>query len=226
MNEDGFDDQSKDFTPMDSYYWIAQGALDFLRENLDGEKASQFEKRYRELFDQSTSKVAHLITNDLDKGNVYFTLIAVSTYEALLELGYDEEEAMQLTDDCLNKPMGNYMAMGLRRFLDHADNPFQEIVQASKDREETYFGESFEFERPIDDKYGYVLHIKKCLFHEVLRTLDRKELQPILCKMDLSWINAIDPKNHNMQFVRPVTFATGSICQMWFMQRERELIGG
>jgi 4-amino-4-deoxy-L-arabinose transferase and related glycosyltransferases of PMT family len=55
--------------------------------------------------------------------------------------------------------------------------PFQTLVQASKEREKHYFGSSFEFERPIDNEYGYVLNIKKCLFHETLKILNRKELQ-------------------------------------------------
>jgi hypothetical protein len=64
--------------------------------------------------------------------------------------------------------------------LDHAPDPFTALVEASKEREETYFGPSFDFERPIDDQDTYVLNIKRCLFHETLVAADHLHHQPVL----------------------------------------------
>ncbi len=221
--ENFFKDEKHSFSPMDSYRWIEQGVFGYLQEKPvlnDGEQ-SKFRDIYYQKFESALYRVEHLITSDPDRGNVFFVLITVATFESFLALGITENKAILLTDDCINKPMYNYLVHGIKKQFDESADPFRTLVQSSKDREENYFGNSFEFERPIDDEYGYVLHIKRCLFHETLKVLDRRELQPILCKMDLVWINGIDPERHGMQFVRPVTFATGNICQFWFIRREK-----
>ena len=227
MGKGNFDDKKSAFSPMDSYYWIEKGVFEYLQDEqiITGTELDNFKVRYKELFKTALARVQHLINNELDKGNVYLVLIAVSVYEAFLQQGIQKNEAILLTDCCINKPIRAYIIDGTKKLFDHADNPFQTLVQASKEREEHYFGNSFEFERPVDTPYGYVLNIKKCLFHETLKALQREELQHTLCRIDLGWINAIDPEKHLMQFVRPVTFATGNTCQMWFMRKEKDLSG-
>lgn len=207
---------------MDNYYWIEKNVFEHLQNEaiFNVRELEKLKIRYKELFKTALPKVDHLIDNELDKGNIYFVLVAVSVYEVFLERGITKSEAFLLTDSSVNKPVSVYVTDGTKKLFDDADDPFHALVQASKEREEHYFGNSFEFERPIDTQYGYILNIKKCLFHETLKVLDRKELQPILCKMDLGWIHAIAPDKHCMQFVRPVTFATGNSCQMWFMRKE------
>lgn len=222
MDKENFDYRKSAFSPMDNYYWIEQGVFDYLQKEKITEALDKFKVRYKENFETALPNVEHLINNELDKGNVYFVLIAVSAYETFLEQGIHKDEAILLTDSCVNKPLRTYLIDRTKKLFDYAENPFQMLVQASKEREKHYFGSSFEFERPIDNEYGYVLNIKKCLFHETLKVLDRKELQHTLCRMDLGWINGIDPEKHLMQFVRPVTFATGNTCQMWFMKKEKE----
>ncbi len=226
MGRENLDYRKNAFSPMDSYYWIENGVFEYLQTEqiFKGEESDNFKVRYKELFKTALAKVKHLINNELDKGNVYLALISVSLYEAFLEQGIQQNEAILLTDSCINKPIRAYLINGIKDTFDHSDAPFQTLVQASKEREKNYFGDSFEFERPVDTQYGYVVNIKKCLFHETLRALEKVELQPTLCRIDLAWINAIDPEKHCMQFVRPVTFSTGNTCQMWFMKKEREII--
>jgi hypothetical protein len=226
MNKENFDYRKSAFSPIDNYYWIEQGVFEYLQKEsvYKGEELDKLKVHYKMIFDSAFKKTEHLISNELDKGNVCFVLIAVSLYETFLEQGIHTDEAILLTDSCINKPLRAYLVNGTRKLFDQAVNPFQTIVQASKEREEHYFGNSFKFERPVDNEYGYILNITKCLFHETLKVLNRKELQHILCRMDLGWINGIDPEKHLMQFVRPVTYATGNTCQMWFIKKERELI--
>lgn len=227
MDKENLDYKKSAFSPMDNYHWIEQGVFEYLLNEpiFKDKELDKLKVHYKEFFKTALRKVEHLINSELDKGNVYFVLITVSVYEAFLEEGIPKSEAILLTDNCVNKPVRKYITDGTRKLFDDAEDPFRALVQASKEREEHYFGDSFEFERVVDTEYGYVLNIKKCLFHETLKTLDRKELQPILCKMDLGWINAIEPEKHLMQFVRPVTFATGNTCQMWFMGKEPETLG-
>lgn len=222
MDKENFDYKKSTFSPMDNYYWIEQSVFEHLQNEaiFNVRELEKLKARYKELFKTALPKVEHLMNNELDKGNIYFVLVAVSVYEVFLELGITKSEAFFLTDSSVNKPVSAYVTDGTKKLFDDADDPFYALVQSSKEREEHYFGNSFEFERPIDTQYGYILNIKKCLFHETLKILDRKELQPILCKMDLGWIHAIDPDKHCMQFVRPITFATGNSCQMWFMRKE------
>ena len=226
MDDKKFDYQKDATSPMDNYYWIENGLFDYLQKMLkkDENYMAAFKESYKTKFIANEQKVKHLIKNELDKGNVYFTLIVVAAYEIFIEMGTPQQEAVLLADACINIPSRQYIIEGTKKMLDCSEDPFQALVKASKERESLYFGKGFEFERAIDHAYGYVLNIKKCLFHETLKILGRKELQPSLCRMDLGWINAIDPEKHNAQFVRPVTFATKNTCQMWFMRKEKDII--
>lgn len=176
-------------------------------------------RRIREALSQRGSDVAHLVANDMDRGNVGFALLAVAAYDVLLpELG--PRDAMRVVDECLNIPLRTWVLEGTRALLDSAPDPFAALVSASKEREAHSFGPSFTFERPVDDGFGYILHVKRCLFHEVLKACGRTELQPLLCRFDLNWIDAIDPRRHHIRFTRPSTFASANLCRMWFMRLE------
>lgn len=160
-----------------------------------------------------------LVANDLDRGNVGFTLLAVAAYEVLSEL-LPADRAMALVDACLNEPMRPWVLAGTAEMLDASPDPFVSLTNASRNRETDYFGPSFAFDRPVDDGFGYVLNIRRCLFHETLKACGRTELQPVLCRFDLNWIDAIAPERHHMRFARPSTFATANACRMWFMRLE------
>lgn len=216
----------EEFSSIDGFYWIEKSFFQHLQSKriITDKEMEDFILRYKKKFAEMKLKVKHLIQNELDKGNVYFTLIAGASYDAFLEMKIPKEDAILLVDECLNKPSSQHIIDGTRQMLDNSSNPFQSLVKASKEKEKNYFGDSFEMEHPIDNEFGYVLHIKKCLFHLTLKELDKQVLQPVLCRFDLGWINGIDPKKHNLQFVRPVTFATGNTCQMWFIKKEKEII--
>lgn len=164
----------------------------------------------------------HLVRNPLDEANVHFTLLAVALFDvALPHLG--STRAMLLVDACLNQPLRGFVVDGTRALLDGAEDPFRVLVDTSKARERDYFGPSFEFSRLIDDDVGYVLQIDRCLFHEVLRACDRTELQPLLCRFDLNWIDAVDRERHRVDVVRPCTFASAQRCQFWFARTDGDV---
>jgi hypothetical protein len=48
----------------------------------------------------------------------------------------------------------------------------------------------------------------------------RPELQPILCRFDLNWVDAIQPPRHHLRFLRPGTFASGATCRTVFPREE------
>jgi hypothetical protein len=163
--------------------------------------------------------VEHLVRNPMDAANVHYTALAVAAFD-VLEAVCGPDKAARLTDDCLNTPLREQVLAGTAALLDHAADPFTALVSAGKEREESNFGPSFHFQRPVDDHDTYVLDITRCLFHETLAAAGRPQLQPILCRFDLNWADAIDPARHHLKFVRPVTFATGRTCRMCFIRQE------
>jgi hypothetical protein len=167
-----------------------------------------------------STRTTDLVKNELDRANVRFTLLAVAAYDVLLDDGIAPDQALVMVDACLNLPLRDAVLEGTRQMLDASDDPFATLVQTSKARESEFFGPSFEFERPIDDGFGYVLHVKRCLYHEVLKACGRVELQPVLCRFDLNWVDAIAPERHHLRFIRPSTFATADLCRMWFSRAE------
>jgi L-2-amino-thiazoline-4-carboxylic acid hydrolase len=164
-------------------------------------------------------QVAHLIRNALDEMNVSYTLLAVAGFDALLPIE-GETSALRTIDTALHAAVRPKVLEGTAAMLDAAADPFAALVAASKAREQGYFGESFEFHRVVDDDHGYVLEIRRCLYHQVVIACGRPQLMPLLCRADTSWIDAIDPKRHHLRFVRPSTFATATTCRMWFMRTD------
>ncbi|MEJ2852305.1 MULTISPECIES: L-2-amino-thiazoline-4-carboxylic acid hydrolase [unclassified Saccharothrix] len=164
-------------------------------------------------------ELAHLITNEMDAANVRFTALAAATFEVLQPVCGDVK-ATAIVDECLNTPLRADIIEGTTAMLDHAPDPFTTLVEASRLRERTSFGPSFTFQRPVDDHDTYVLDVKRCLFHEALVAAGREHLQPVLCRFDLNWADAIAPERHHLRFIRPVTFATGTTCRMVFTRQE------
>ncbi len=188
--------------------------------DLTTEERSELPDRIRARMAGLTERMAALVENDLDRGNVGFTPLAVAAYE-VLSARLPADRAMALVDACLNEPMRPWVLAGTTEMLDASPDPFLALTTASRHREAEYFGPSFEFERPVDDGFGYVLNVRRCLFHETLKACGRTELQPILCRFDLNWIDSIKPERHHLRFARPSTFATADLCRMWFMRLER-----
>jgi hypothetical protein len=165
------------------------------------------------------AKARPVVANAMDAANLRFTALAVAAYE-VLEPVCGSTRAATMVEDCLNSPLREDILTGARGMLDQADDPFTALVAVSKEREKSYFGPSFRFERPVDDDDTYVLDVRRCLFHEVLVAAGRPELQPILCRFDLNWVDAIQPARHHLRFVRPVTFASDTTCRMLFTREE------
>ena len=215
-------DEQYSFSPLDSYQWIKKEAFAYIKSQqwIDEALFEEFSNAFEDYFKHSL-KVSHLIENELDEGNVQFAVLVVALYEAFVKIGKEEKEAFKYVCFAINEPIAPFMEQNTEAFLTASERPFKAIVEISKAREAYYFGKSFGFERLIDNDYGYVLQIKKCLFHEVLKALEHTFLQRIICQVDCGWIKGIKTKLHNLHFARPTTFATGNTCQMWFIKEEK-----
>lgn len=215
-------DEQYSFSPLDSYQWIKKEAFAYIKSQqwIDEALFEEFSNAFEDYFKHSL-KVSHLIENELDEGNVQFAVLVVALYEAFVKIGKEEKEAFKYVCFAINEPIAPFMEQNTEAFLTASERPFKAIVEISKAREAYYFGKSFGFERLIDNDYGYVLQIKKCLFHEVLKALEHTFLQRIICQVDCGWIKGIKTDLHNLHFARPTTFATGNTCQMWFIKEEK-----
>jgi hypothetical protein len=215
------DDQGKDpagWTPV-----IEHACVERLLQLLGSAAAQTWPKPVHELVAERRAVLEEhagaLVHNSKDVANVRFTALAVAAY-AVLEPVCGSTQAASIVDDCLNSPLREQILAATRTMLDEADDPSAVLVATSKDREESYVGPSFRFQRPLDDHNSYVLDVPGCLFHEALVCLGYPELQSILCRFDLNWANAIDPQRHHVRFVRPVTFASATTCRMAFTREE------
>lgn len=187
----------------------------YLADRLD----DALRRRLAEQVGRLTDETRHLVRNHMDAANVHFAVLAAAG-AAVLEPGLGREAAAALVSAGLNEPFRDGILAGTRAMLDAADDPFAALVASSREREEGWFGPSFDFERPLDDEHTYVLDVRRCLFHEVLVALGRPDLQEILCRFDLNWADAVDPARHGVAFVRPVTYASGTCCRMVFSRVE------
>ena len=177
------------------------------------------EQQVRSRLAELDEQLQHLVHNPMDAANVRFTSLAVAAYD-VLEPAHGPAGATAVVEDCLNSPFRDVILVATASLLDDADDPFAALVAAGKERESTYFGPSFTFERPVDDQHSYVLDVIRCLFHEALVAAGHTHLQAVMCRFDLNWVDAIDPDRHHVRFVRPVTFATGDTCRMCFLRQE------
>ncbi|MDI6098824.1 L-2-amino-thiazoline-4-carboxylic acid hydrolase [Actinoplanes sp. NEAU-A12] len=207
-----------DWTPIIERAFFAR-LLELLGSRADTAWPQPVDELVRHRLAALDTRIGPLVATTMDAANSRFTALAVAAYD-VVEPVCGPTETAAIVEDCLNSPLREDILAGTRGMLDHTDDPFTALVAASKQREQTYFGPSFHFERPVDDHDTYVLDVRRCLFHDVLVAAGRSELQPILCRFDLNWADAIEPARHHLRFVRPVTFASGSTCRMLFTREE------
>lgn len=160
-----------------------------------------------------------LIESPLDATHVTTTALVVAAAQVLeAELG---PEARGLIDDTFNAPLREHVLAATATMLDEATDPFAALVAVSKDKEQSFFGPSFGFQRRLDDDLSYVLDAPSCLYHRMLVASGRPDLQEVLCRFDHNWIDAIVPERHQVRLSRPTTFATGNTCRMVFLRDQQ-----
>ncbi len=145
-----------------------------------------------------------------------YTATLIVAYRALVAAGVDDPlgsiERAQAEATAV-------MREKVRAALDQADDPLETMRQYSKERERTYFGEAFTFERPRDDEGGYHLEVTACAYVRLCAAEGVPELGPVLCAFDTAWMDAIEPARHGLVVLRPTTLARdGERCRFWFQR--------
>ncbi|GAA2830197.1 L-2-amino-thiazoline-4-carboxylic acid hydrolase [Crossiella cryophila] len=148
---------------------------------------------------------SHRIVDEAARYNIALSTTVLAAFR-LLPGGTDRHTLLRRA---LNEPFAEQIAQGTRYALDYAEDAFSTMVAISKTREEHAFGAGFTFHRAADDDREYLLEVRQCLYHEVLKAHDAAELTPVLCEWDESWMGAIDPARHGLTFERRTTLGLG-----------------
>lgn len=152
--------------------------------------------------------------------NLKMVLALLAAYQDLKE-SHPDEILLPRLREAFVEPLRPFVARATASTLDEADDAFSAMVAITREREETFFGQSFLFEHPVDDENQYIAEVRRCQYHDVLVAHDAAQLTPILCAFDASWIDVIDPSRHGFTFERPSTIGTGGkTCPFTFRRNE------
>jgi hypothetical protein len=142
--------------------------------------------------------------------------LVLAAYRKLTE-AIPREDAIRLLKHAVIDSGKDAILKGVAYALDEAEDPMNEIVAASKDREVQFFGSTFGFERHRDDRDQYILHVTRCFYHQFAVANAAPELMDILCEWDWIWASAIEPVKHRFSFELPTTLGKGGdVCRFCF----------
>ncbi|MXQ55600.1 L-2-amino-thiazoline-4-carboxylic acid hydrolase [Shimazuella alba] len=146
--------------------------------------------------------------------------IVLSTY-LILKSVWSKEEAFHSIRKAFIEPFREYGKEKTNLTLD-SENPFRQIVDLSRMREQYFFGSTFTFERVQDDEHAYLLDVTNCFYHNFFSKNNAPELTAIFCEFDNIWIDSIDTKKHKFYFERTETMGLGGKkCPFYFYQGEK-----
>jgi hypothetical protein len=204
---------------------ILQGAQDFIRQHItnlyDHQRAQEIEREILKTRDQIEHQYSSWIDDKPSKFHLRFMSLLLASYRTLLEL-MTREEALDLVKKAVIEPNRQAIGEGVRYALDAASDPMSVLVNASREREEYFFGRTFTFDRYQDDEQAYILHVKRCFYHQFAVVNEAPELMQVLCEWDWIWAKAIEPSRHDFSFELPTTLGYGGdMCRFCFRRLTR-----
>ena len=203
-------------TPGEAYAAIEEGFFGVL-----GGRAPELEADIRARQAEIEDRHAAWVEDEQSGFHLRFAALALAGYRTLLGV-LSEEEARDLVRRALIEPSRRWVLEGTRQALDHAPDPFAVMTGISKDKEASFYGRTFDFERPQDDEHAYLLNITRCFWHRFVAANGARELMPIFCDWDTNWMDAVEPARHGLRFERPTTLGYGGdACRFWFIRAAR-----
>ena len=204
---------------------LLQGILDFITRHIARLHSSQRAQEVSQTICAMQAELEHQYASWLQdrpsKFHLRFMSLLLASYRTLSEL-MPQEEALTLVKTAVIEPGRQALTEGVKSALDYASDPMAMLVDASKQREEFFFGNTFSFERYQDDEQAYILHVKRCFFHQFALANDAPELMQVLCEWDWIWADAIEPARHGFTFELPTTLGYGGDkCQFCFRRRAK-----
>lgn len=160
----------------------------------------------------------HLVKDQASALNIRFSTLMLASYQVLHNIVEPKSLIGAIRKTWL-EPSREWILQGTRKMLDQSPDPFRTMVESSKERETTIYGESMAFERPKDDSNAYLLEVKSCIWNSFFRANGAAELMPLFCEFDTNWIDAIDPERDFFRFERPTTLGLGGDrCCFYFVR--------
>lgn len=127
-----------------------------------------------------------------------------------------DTEIRQLLEAALERGFAS-MTERISRGLDECPDAFDALVSISKERETSFFGDGFTFDRAAESDTTYHLEITHCWFVSICRVEGAMGIARAFCAFDAIWFNAIDSVRHGARFERPTVIAAGSDrCRFYF----------
>ena len=164
---------------------------------------------------------ASWVVDDPSKFHLRFMCLLLAGYHVLQSV-LPKEDALALLKKAAIEPSREDILQGVRYALDYATDPMTVLTDASKEREEEFFGQTFTFERIQDDNNAYLLHVRGCFYHKFAVENQAPELMQILCAWDWSWADAIQPEKDGFKFELPTTLGFGDdVCRFYFRRNTR-----
>jgi hypothetical protein len=178
----------------------------------DSELAARVRRRHRDLINAWQARLA----DEQSWMHLKLALVLLAAYQELQDRHRDEVLLPRLRQAFV-EPLRPYVAQATSSSLEAAADPFSAMVAISRERERSFFGESFAFGHPVDDDHQYIAEVRRCFYHDVLAACGAAQLTPILCAFDATWIDVIAPSRHGFFFERSATIGTGgATCPFTF----------
>jgi hypothetical protein len=195
---------------------VIDGFRAHLRDHLPPGDAEGLLARIDALRAELEAAAGPWIVDDAARHHLRLTTLVLASHRTLT--GHLPEAAvLDLLDAAFNEPLAGAVREGTARALDSSVDPYLAMVELTRSREEQFFGRGFTFDRPRDDDAAYFSDVRRCLYHDYLGAHGARELTPIFCRFDASWIGAIDPARHGFSFERATTLGHGgALCPFHF----------
>lgn len=209
----------------DSNQSILQGIRNVIHQHVtasqNAERANEVDEKIQAEQAALEKQYASWVLDEPSKFHLRFMSLLLAGYRVLQSL-LSRDDALVLLKKAAIEPSRQGILYGVRYALDTAPDPMTALTDASREREEHFFGRTFAFERIQDDSNAYLLHVRGCFYHKFSVENNVPELMQILCAWDWSWADAIQPEKDGFQFELPTTLGFGGdVCRFYFRRRSR-----
>lgn len=161
---------------------------------------------------------AHWVVDEPSRYHLRLTALVLAAYR-VLRVDRSRDDALAIVREAFITPLRRMVREGTAAALDHAPDPFAQIADISKERERSFYGQAFVFERPQDDAHVYQLDITGCFYHRFFGANGAPEIVPIFCDWDTNWMEAVVPTQHGVRTERPTTLGYGGDrCRFQFFR--------
>jgi len=161
----------------------------------------QFESLIKANLTAQTSRAA--------RKHLQLACIMLAAYRTLDTKINDQELLLHMLGRALSEPNSWVIRHSTRALLFFTQDPMSALVNYTKTRIPSTFGEAFEFTNEGCDEQQYTMRISSCFYHRFFVKNNADVLTPLFCAWDMNWIEPISEEKHGVTFSRETTIASG-----------------